>query len=317
MKTPKIFFSICLSLLFIAGTVSAQDTWKTTDGPTKYTAPTDVQTDFEKSNAGKIVFSSKGGLEPADVNAGNTISSFIPSDNIYCTVIMTTCLSNYKIFFSGMTMHNADSKYFVYVYIDGVRPRYKLAEGKLSQDVSTKSSFHIAIKTSGDNALPYNPSFNNSLDALSAGDHKIKIELWAGIEGSRTSQVAIASGEFTYSQKAAAKAALGSFSDIKAGMNNPALESNILEAMKSYAKAAGWSENYTTAKIISTDWTIMHNEATGAILGRTVMAALKATWPDGHCSYQVFTMEQQYNGSGYESSVTRCATGEQGNIDCK
>jgi len=75
-----------------------------------------------------------------------------------------------------MTMHNVDSKYFVYVYIDGVRTRYKLADGKLTPDLATKSSFSITIKGVAPDAG--NPSFTNSLDALPAGDHKIKIEIW-------------------------------------------------------------------------------------------------------------------------------------------
>lgn len=317
MKILKVLLSICIIIFLNSCIAVAQDTWKSTDGPTKYTISDDVQSDFQKSNPNKILFSVKH-LEPGEITAASMSSTFSTNDNIYGTIFMTTCLSNYKTFMMGMSIHNAENKYFVYVYIDGVKPGYKLADAKLAQNLSTKSSFSMVIKGGGEYAKSTNPSFINSLDALPAGDHRIKIEVWAGIEGSRTSQVPIASGEFTFTKKAAAKAPLGSFSDIKAGMKNPELENNILAAMKDYAKTAGWSENYTEAKIISNDWNILRNDMTGAILARTIMAALKATWPDGHCTYQVFTMKQLYDGSGsYQKTISRYATGEQGQIDCK
>jgi len=56
MKTLKAFLSICIIISINSFTLFAQDTWKSADGQTKYTAPTDVQTDFQKSNAGKSYF---------------------------------------------------------------------------------------------------------------------------------------------------------------------------------------------------------------------------------------------------------------------
>ena len=317
MKPKNLLFTIYILLLLNASIAFGQDTWTSADGPTKYTAPTDVQTSYQNDNLGKIVFSAKR-IDPAKVTANNTSHSFSMGDNIYATVFMTSCLSNYKTFTMGMTVHNADSKYFVYVYIDGIKQRYKLADAKMATEFLTKSSFTLVIKADGDDAKNTNPSFTNSLDALPPGDHKIKIEVWPGIEGSRTSQASIANGEFTITKKPSGNQTMGSFGDIEDKMKDPALENRMLLALKEYAATAGWSETYTEVKITTPDWSLLYNDMTKAILARLIGVAVKATWPDGHCIYQAFTMKQLYDGSGgYQQAVSVYATGEQVKIDCK
>jgi len=53
------------------------------------------------------------------------------------------------------------------------------------------------------------------------------------------------------------------------------------------------------------------------ITGRVIdIAAAKATWPDGHCTHQTFSMYSDYDGTAYSNAVSVRGVGEQTEIDC-
>ncbi|HTB32145.1 MAG TPA: hypothetical protein VK808_08975 [Bacteroidia bacterium] len=312
----KKLFSICILALLNTSAIIAQDTWTSADG-LKYTKDDGIQNQCQKDNPGTVLFSVRH-LDPVETTPDKMAATFSISDNIYAKVLLTTCLSNYKIYIGNTATKNGENNYFVYAYIDGVKQNYKIVDGPLGQNILTKTMFSVVLKGEGDDASLNNPNFINSLNTLTDGNHSVKIEVWAGIENSAQSKVPIATGHFTISRSKGNKASIGiNFGTIKALMSDPELESNILAALKEYAQTAKWIETYTDVKIMSNSWTILHNDATGAIIGRIIGAAGKANWPDGHCTFQIFTMEQQYDGSAYQKSVSVFATGEQTQIDCK
>lgn len=84
----------------------------------------------------------------------------------------------------------------------------------------------------------------------------------------------------------------------KAGMNNPALEQQML----SVANGLGWKEKYTRTIIKSSEWHISKNQLTGAIIYRGLAAVCITRDEEGRCYYQEFTFTQDYTGGGSYSS---------------
>ncbi len=102
----------------------------------------------------------------------------------------------------------------------------------------------------------------------------------------------------------------------KAAANDAGLEAKFLACTQAHAKAEGWKETFVKCIITSRDWSIERNSLTGVILGRKRSAALCATWPDGHCTYQTFSFYQQYDGANYSSTVRFNGVGSQIKIGC-
>lgn len=97
----------------------------------------------------------------------------------------------------------------------------------------------------------------------------------------------------------------------EAGMSDSDLEKAILVAFK----AQGWSEQGEKVIILSTDWGIRRNQATGIITGRGVNA-LVVSRKKTKCITQDFNFVQSYDGSGYSKSVKMSGIGDQHKISC-
>lgn len=69
--------------------------------------------------------------------------------------------------------------------------------------------------------------------------------------------------------------------------------------------AEGWNETIMLINLREHDWSIVKNENTGAILGRAQTAAIVAKNKTGDCILYIFTIMQDYNGSGYQSTAYR------------
>lgn len=102
----------------------------------------------------------------------------------------------------------------------------------------------------------------------------------------------------------------------KAVVSDPSLESKMVAVTNQYAQSKGWKETFSKA-VITTDWYTIRHKVTGVILGRSRDAALCATWPDGHCTYQIMGFKQDYDGSKYSSSLMWNGVGNQKEIECE
>ncbi|MBL7912361.1 MAG: hypothetical protein JNJ41_14970 [Bacteroidia bacterium] len=69
--------------------------------------------------------------------------------------------------------------------------------------------------------------------------------------------------------------------------------------------AEGWNETIMVVNLRDHDWSIVKHENTGVILGRAQTAAMVAKNKDGDCILYIFTIMQDYNGSGYQSNAYR------------
>lgn len=67
----------------------------------------------------------------------------------------------------------------------------------------------------------------------------------------------------------------------------------------------GWNETVLIIRLRDADWYIVKNEYTGAIIGRAQTAAIAAKNKNGDCILYIFTIMQDYTGSGYQSNAHR------------
>ncbi|MBK7668408.1 MAG: hypothetical protein IPJ32_14370 [Sphingobacteriaceae bacterium] len=70
-------------------------------------------------------------------------------------------------------------------------------------------------------------------------------------------------------------------------------------------EAEGWNETIMVVNLREHDWSIVKHENTGVILGRAQTAAIAAKNKNGDCLLYIFTIMQDYNGSGYQSNAYR------------
>jgi hypothetical protein len=74
---------------------------------------------------------------------------------------------------------------------------------------------------------------------------------------------------------------------------------------KNAFNATGWNETILKINLLDTDWHIERNSLTGLITGRYQTAAITAKNSNGDCILYTFSILQEYNGSGYQSTAKR------------
>lgn len=98
-----------------------------------------------------------------------------------------------------------------------------------------------------------------------------------------------------------------------ATMNDDGIKTEALKALQKHAKDKGWKENFTDVVITSGSWS---DVITASYIGRIVEVAAKATWPDGHCSFQYFDLISMHENGGYSKTLFHYTTGNQYDTDC-
>jgi hypothetical protein len=112
-------------------------------------------------------------------------------------------------------------------------------------------------------------------------------------------------------------APLGKYSDIKANMTDANLEKQGLSLVNEKATNENWNEKYTKAKIVSTDWEVVKNELTGAVLSRKVYMSLYGVWPNGKCKAVGFGFFQDFDGSKFSSNLKYNSIGDMKLVECE
>lgn len=69
--------------------------------------------------------------------------------------------------------------------------------------------------------------------------------------------------------------------------------------------AEGWNETIAVVNLRDTDWKIVKNPNTGVIIGRSQTASIATKNQSGDCILYLFTIIQDYTGSGYQSNARR------------
>lgn len=199
------------------------------------------------------------------------------------------------------------------VYIDGIKQDVQFDFTNIGYDYCTVTTWQIKA-----HVPKVNDNYGSTVEwvklvnkAMTPGEHTVKFDLRVkGYEG------IVVSGSFIY-VKGNEEVKYGwTLDNYNEGMKDAALEADILKCIRNHAASKGWKEKFTKVRITSTDWYIITKEYTGVIMGRSLDAYCLATWPDGHCTVQVFSFSQQYNGSGYSKTFTFEGVGQQEDVDC-
>lgn len=82
-------------------------------------------------------------------------------------------------------------------------------------------------------------------------------------------------------------------------------DANLENVFKNVFNAQGWKESILKIHLVDSDWHIERNQYTGVILGRYQSAAIAVKTESGECTYYLFTIIQDYNGSSYQSTARR------------
>jgi hypothetical protein len=287
--------------------------------------------ELHEKNIGKINFSKKE-IDATYPNEAEFSDQFTNSDFIYFRPYFKNGIQKYPVFDQkGKSYYNTTDVLLLKFLIDdkdSVLIRYSFQNSYVnptSIDFSYRSwcTFNGAVFS--DNYIlfiPYGKDSTNLLKCfrdLSIGKHTIKLVISPALPDGFTSNSIMAEGSFTYnklSDKVIARPRKTFRKAVEPKMTDPELEQRMVTCMNQVAKANGWKEKFTEAIIVNDDWTIWQNEVTGIITKRVIVGAVKATWPDGTCTFQYFVFSQQYNGSGYQNSLNVEEIRAQEKVEC-
>ncbi len=244
---------------------------------------------------GKIVFSKS----LIDAATGETLppATFEMGEKIYCHVYLPKPLNKYKTG-SGNKMQVASFR----VFLNG--KQYNKINSVLFKTLEDAGVSNFGLVFNDQNKS----EFIEAVNSLPDGSYTVRLE---AISKEWDDKAYIAAGEFTLKKSATSKVKFGStFAVVKAKMTDPALEAKIIKVLtdpdfEKHNSNRNFKEKYkldvVSIKIISPDWTINKNEKTGVVTGRMIDVAIQAK-DKGGCIIYVYSMEQQFNGTGYQDS---------------
>jgi len=308
MKTNLIKqFSFCVTLLYASTFSFSQD-----DLPNN-----GVSGPAHQKYMGKIVFATSG---DAIANGEEKESEFVTKATLGGEIYYRAYLDNSLLNYLKSTLHpDVNGRWKIRFSIDGVEAGVEIMQADFfSREQKQKyTTFRGALKSLPDGDATGEEEFKDFLrkneDKFTIGDHVLKIEYIPFTrEPKETEGPVVASGEITLS----VKKSLVDPNDVttclpKALMTDKVLETSILNAFN----AKGWTEKAVKVRIISSQWNIVKNKTTGAIISRYVDAVIGST-EDNNCAYQDFSFYQDYDGKGYQKEVYLSGVGDKVDISC-
>lgn len=252
--------------------------------------------DFHKAHVGEIFFCKE--TKPDLALEHQYISSFNANDDITACVYL-------------QPIQSWSRKYQVKMFINDEQP------GFIFHDQVTDYTAAFYLRILRKMGSTESNDFVNKVLQLSSGTYKVRLEIWGSTDGYATTDL-IAKGEFNLNKEVKGASASGKFSEIKVGMSNATFEQQAIKLVMEKATREHWSEKYTKAKIVSTDWEIEKDEFTGAILCRKIYMKLYGVWPNGECKAVDFGFRQDYKGAGqYSSTLQYNSIGDMRKIECE
>jgi hypothetical protein len=95
-----------------------------------------------------------------------------------------------------------------------------------------------------------------------------------------------------------------------------ALERALIPVINEFARSDRWTEVFESAHLASREYDVTRGRFSGVPEFRRVSAMMGARWPDGHCTMQTFTFQQQHNGARFTGPWSRSSTGGQFTVAC-
>ncbi len=97
---------------------------------------------------------------------------------------------------------------------------------------------------------------------------------------------------------------------------DPALHHALVEAARRKAAEAHWEENFVVASVMSYDWKMQREPATGVLVGRGIEAAVGSRTSDGQCGYKEMLFVQEHDGRGFTGPIEVSASGPSTPVQC-
>ena len=159
------------------------------------------------------------------------------------------------------------------------------------------------------------------LDELPIGEHDVRIELYSGSDGRSQSYRPLAAGEFTLVKGANDAVSTGiKFADLDEARKDPALAKEIVIILNEKARDYGWEMTFKKVKM-NTDWVASYvsTNNSGVTKIREIRVYGFATYPDGRCITEEFTIAQGHNGSEFSGPIfyRQVIPGSKKRIDCE
>lgn len=99
-------------------------------------------------------------------------------------------------------------------------------------------------------------------------------------------------------------------------LEDHALERALIPVINEFARSDRWTEVFESAHLASREYDVTRGRFSGVPEYRRVSAMMGARWPDGHCTMQTFTFQQQHNGARFTGPWSRSSTGGQFTVPC-
>ncbi|MES2131141.1 MAG: hypothetical protein V4506_02260 [Bacteroidota bacterium] len=285
----------------------------------------------------KIVWANKR-ISKTAASEADFKTTFTQDDNIYGRIYLSKAIANYPMYRFKATTKGTDTKVndnpvvnkdlrgsmkLTYVfYVDGATtPWYKYTAEVDALNPATGTCQILFKKDKADEAGPTPDALTSAMNDLAMGTHKVKVDVWGGsywITGDLERTLnPLVSGEFTLN--ITKKASYGkTFDGIPAGKKEPTIEPKMLQLANLEApKDASWDcKKFTKIKIIDADWEYVKHSLTGAILSRSINAALFGVLPSGTCSYTEVNYEQTFISAGKYTEPKIVAQSSAYKVDC-
>lgn len=268
----------------------------------------DFSSAFHKQHIGQIVF---GGQQIEKTSIGEkTLATFKTTDHIYARAYFAKGLHNSVMYDekgdSTGYMPYQDVLVYTNVYVDGVKQSLKIEQDASDDPVlcqaRTRQLWLHPFESDGLTEI----NWIKILADVPLGNHEIKLEYCAYNfddtgESKSTYTAVLATGSFTLVKQSNELPKIGKkWSDLKRGTSQPSLESKALAIAQKNSNIDQMKSE--EIKILDSDWRIVKNELTGAILYRYMRVLLKASHPDGYCYSTPMEIKQEYSGNGNYST---------------
>lgn len=277
---------------------------------------------FHAQHEGEIVFSNQ---IISKSNPGAQLSTqFQASDWLYARIFSAKSAQNtdLKDGATGEIFRCSSCMYYFDVFVDGQKQDFVLDEYYITDaDEKQWTTRQLWIHPRPEDE-PTAPSWINLINQLPPGKHEIRLEYRIKNPDNDLALVPSAVGTFTLTKRAGENLKIGkSWQDIRAGMQNSILEKQILQLTNADYSMTKDGSKYTSVKILSKNWRIVHHRVSGIPSYRWVEVNIKQIRADGSCYVQNHAVRQSYTGSGYDSAVRWAGIQELdgfgGPIDCQ
>ena len=274
--------------------------------------------DFHKDNGGKIVFNKEA--SPDLKSAKDFGVDFDSKDDITAYVFMKNTIDNYQIADKASPdklFKSVEKKYYIKYFIDDEEQKMNpIPGGALNGQKDGFTAFAIRVLRKNGN-VDHN-DFRNKVLKLSGGKHKIRVEMWGGNSLDNSTKEPIAKGEFTLDKIEFVAPSIGAYNTIKAQMINSDLENQALKLVTQQSAVEGLGSKYSKPKIADSDWAIVKNNLTSAIMYRTISIVFYEVNSKGICKAIYFYFKQDYTGAGkYSNTLIYNGVGTSNRVDCE